>query len=266
MAFKIEEARWVVEAGNQHKELVEALERGGVEYTLVKPYAYCMDGFEHPYTNEPSIHHGSIGFVSSMRKYGDIFFDFEKLRCKTYYKRFKKYMLTDEYEFIDPKELLDKKEYLYDKYGVADTIFIKPDTNDKVFSGTLIELENFEKDAETTLSYLKNYGLYCPLVICKPWKISHEWRFFVRSGEVITGSRYKLNNKVGYVRDWPLEAEAVALDIANEFWAPAPMFCADICLSGDEYRLLEIGAWNCSGYYAADLDKIVEAANQEMYW
>ena len=101
------------------------------------------------------------------------------------------------------------------------------------------------------------------MVVAKPKVIDAEYRFFVSKGEVIAGSRYKLNGEHDEDPNYPIEAYNVAFEISKLEWSPAPVFVVDIGkIDNGEYKLLEINSFNCSGMYYCDLEKIVVKSNE----
>lgn len=53
-------------------------------------------------------------------------------------------------------------------------------------------------------------------------------------------------------------AENYARDMAR-IYCPAKAFVLDICLYQDEYKIVEINCINCSGFYDADMSKLIQA-------
>ena len=246
--------KWVVENTGNAEALINRLTEKGKDALILRPFTYLADDFKLP-SDDIIICHGSIGMSKHLNGQGFMFNE-AQLRCSYYYPRYSQWLLVgDEYEIIKGKDLYSHKGELYRRYGVQETIFIKPDTNDKIFSGTLLEASRFDNEA-------RYIGLTFPkadIVISRPWKIKDEWRFFIANGEIVAGSSYKINGFCKQEKDYPREAACVAQYVFNT-WTPHPMMVVDICSSGDEYCLLEIGSWNCAGYYACDLDKIIDAA------
>lgn len=252
--------QWVIEDVTNSAELIDVLRERKTELTVIPKFAYEASDFVFPY-DDPVICHGSIQMAKSLRGRG-FMFDQEAFRCRSYYPHYHELLLSQEYKILSTKDLYDAKNELYNEFAVDGVIFIKPDTNDKLFAGTLVEKERF--DREIDYIFLGRRGDY-DVVVSRPWKIQHEWRFFVAEGSVITGSYYRKDGFFASVPGYPEEAAELATEIAGHEWTPEPMFVVDICLSGDEYCLLEIGAWNCAGYYASDLNKIVEAAEKIVF-
>lgn len=246
---------WIVEQSYQSKELINSLKKRNSKYRLIKTFSYLEEKFDFP--NEPFICHGTLAMAKCFN-YKGFMFDEQKLRCSYYYPRYKNWLLVeDEYQIIKGKNIKKLKNQLYKTFGVDGVIFIKPDTNDKAFSGCLVESERFNKKA----NYIALMHPELDCVISRPWKTTEEWRLFVCYGKVVTGSGYKHNGFCKMFEGYPDEAVTIA-ERACDSWTPHPMLVVDICKSGDEYCILEIGSWNCAGYYKSDTDKIIEAAER----
>lgn len=219
------------------------------------------------------IFYGSLNFIKDFHKQriGSLPFawcDWEKLSCHHYFAYYGKYLIHQEYGFYPFAELPRLKDSLFERYAkfsqqaylkpsAGDKVFIRPDTNDKVFNGEVVdysqferwyELANFYEPAPTTLA-----------MVSMPSKIESEYRFIVANGKVVTGSRYKIAGMLQPDREYDEKHVAFVEEIAS-VWEPHPIFVMDIA---DTYenglRLLEIGPVNAAGFYACDVKAIVKA-------
>lgn len=248
--------KWLVENTINSDELIKCLKRRGSDVEALKKFGYTEDGFKIP--DEPFIGHGSIGFAKAVKK--GFMFDEEAFRCRSYYEHYKKWLLVgDEFEILKAKDLQDSKNRLFKQFGADGCIFIKPDTNDKIFSGQVTEFERYDR---SVLGIVAN-NQFCDVIVSRPWNLKYEWRLFIANGEVVTGSQYRTIKGVDYKAGYPSEAARVASEAAKA-WTPHPMLVIDVCQSGDDFCVLEIGCWNVAGYYKSDLNKIIDAA-EEIY-
>jgi len=201
--------------------------------------------------------------------------DFDKLTCQSYYGNWYPYLLNQQAEFVPWKVLKERVNQLYCWYGASDkgvfgiensTIFIRPDSNDKVFSGEPVSKKEFESFAMMVDNYLgEEESPLC--LVSTPKKILKEWRFYVSEGKVLTGSLYREGSKIKYDRSYPKEAVDLVEKAASE-WMPHPICCIDIAeieeyRTGEiKYKIIECGSINCAGLYEADLEKIVDEMNR----
>lgn len=143
-------------------------------------------------------------------------------------------------------------------------IFVRPVNDGKSFAGmttTWHELYAWEqqlheigyKDNSNTTITADDY-----IVISEEKKIQSEYRFFVVDGEVITGSQYKLGDRVIYSNKVDKEVYHYAQRMVN-IWVPNRAFAIDICRANDRFYVLEINSINSAGFYHCDMGKLIHA-------
>lgn len=185
----------------------------------------------------------------------------KNLECVSYYTYWRKHMLVRENAFVTWQMLKDDKEFYYERLSIDDSIFVKPNANLKLFTGKVVPIDDFEHfHRMETDCYDVSPDTLC--VIARPYKLSHEWRFVVCEGEVVTGSQYRRDGVQSLTSEVDENARAVALKVAKDPWQPDPAYVVDVARSGDEYGLLEIGAVNCAGMYECDASAFVNALSE----
>ena len=143
-------------------------------------------------------------------------------------------------------------------------IFVRPVNDGKSFAGTTMTwLELFEWESRLyQLGYSENSQTTITaddyIVISEAKEIHSEYRFFVVDGKVITGSRYKLGNRVLYSNQVDQEVYDYAQKMVD-VWAPNKAFALDICRANDRFYVLEINAINSAGFYHCDMGKLIHA-------
>lgn len=271
---------WVIEKGIFDEEdvkqnLIDVVKSRGCEVREIKYY-----GFDSSIEGVSDLEDKCVVAMSSLnackkakrthRWYPGYWCDWNKLSCQSYYSHWFDYVLNWDGEFIPWKIVKKNIEGLYieyaDVYGGNGVLFIRPDTNDKVFSGEPVAKREFDRFALMIDNYLGENE--SPLCVVAPTKtILREWRFFVSEGKIITGSLYKEKDNIKYERSWPKEAEELVEKAASE-WMPHPICCIDVAEIDNkrngriEYYILECGSVNCAGLYASDLEKIVDEINR----
>jgi hypothetical protein len=139
-------------------------------------------------------------------------------------------------------------------------LFLRPCDGFKSFSGQvfptkekLIEEGNFlkkNKNIDTTL-----ICMWSPVA-----KIIKEWRTIYVDNQYVSGSQYMENGNISLSSDIPDDVIQFSKNISgNPYFQNIGNFCIDICSTREGYFLLEINSFNCSSFYAADLDKIYSA-------
>ncbi len=171
-----------------------------------------------------------------------------------YMKKYGDYMLNSDGACINYSEPLP--EYL------PYTFFARPTKDTKVFSGSLFTIDSWNKWVKNAITFdvVRNITDETRIFVAplKSW-IAKEIRCWVVDGKVVTISQYKLNDKV-IQQNYDHEQEAI--DFAQKMvniYAPAKAFVLDICLYQGEYKIVEINCINCSGFYDANMSKLIQA-------
>ena len=144
--------------------------------------------------------------------------------------------------------------------------FIRPVEDTKSFAGTLMNDDEFYDWRKMIVTGDFPYATLGKddLIMMAPIKnIYAEYRLYVVDGEIITGSRYKIGNKVFYTED----LDPKMLDYARvriKEYCPRRALCLDIAqVEGDDvtYKVIETNAISSSGFYACDMAKFADAIN-----
>lgn len=149
----------------------------------------------------------------------------------------------------------------FENVRITEDSFIRPIEDTKVFAGRIFSREEFvewqhiicdlnEHPNGTTIT---NDTL---VVVAPLRKIYSEYRFWVVKGEIVTSSRYKLGDKVGYVNGAPEDMTTFARKRIAE-WEPHEAFVIDTADTSEGFKIVEINTLNSSGYYAGDMQKLV---------
>lgn len=241
-------------------DLFRALELNGNPYYIHK-YVPFESEQATPFDAEQCvIVYGSLNLVRRIKRtkpwIPGYWCNFDAFCCQNYYAHYGKYLINRNYLMLPLKEVLRRKEELYDLFG--DPLFVRPDAGDKPFTGFAVPRRLFESEINFLLSHPSCYPEI--LVVVAPFrKILNEWRFVV-SDRVVTGSLYLSNDEEKHGLCENGSAFDFAQKILSENWKPDPIFVIDICETNNEIGLLEINSFSCSGFYAADKNKIVQEA------
>lgn len=222
--------------------------------------------FEIIDADRPVIFYGSINtseYLSLTHKdwVPLIWFDEEKYSCRSYFTHWGKFILQEHYGFYPLAELVRLRKLLYQTYAVDDYVFIRPDDNDKSFTGKLVPTDVFSQwYKETQSSKVSPETL---VLVSAPVTIQAEWRFVIADRKVITGTYYKGSSNHSIPGNAYQEAEEFAGHIANSDWQPRAIYCVDIGYTeAGMYRLVEMGGINSAGLYRCNVEPIVKAMNE----
>ena len=285
-------AKWLLELDlftDTELGLIDAIKRSGREVKTMKYVPFddkLVERISEDYEEEDCVvFYGSLNLGRKIMKQADfipgVYLKEKNYECTSYYPVFGDELLHNSYLMMPYGDLLRRKNELYDIFGT--TLFIRPNSGFKEFTGTVLEYDNFEDGVELAGFYDVEPDL---LVLVSDAKhIQKEWRFVVVNNEVVSGSLYRVwtigqDKYSDSTRDYVLlnskkvdeyctdeKAFEYARKVAK-MYNPDTAWTIDITLTGDgEYKVIEIGCFSCAGMYANDLDDIVEkvseAAEQE---
>lgn len=182
----------------------------------------------------------------------------EDLRCSAYLGAIGSISLQQRWTMRRLRSLADPRvrDQLFEVFGSSGCLFVRPDENDKRFSGGIVERERWD---DWQANVASTQGLFTRCLVARPEPIGAEWRCFMVGDSVVTSSQYRIRGRLDYARGCPPDAERAAA-LAIQLWEDAPPACVvDIAETGGEFRVIEVGSINCTGLYAADEDVLVEA-------
>lgn len=231
------------------------------------PYIPFKEDYDFSFlpTDRPVVFYGSINMVKIFKKspYSNLvkpfcWFDFEEMSCRSYYTHWGQHLLQTNYAFYTFGEVLRLKQDIYRRHGKNDLIFIRPDTNDKAFTGTVVHKDNFDGWFKTQQDW--GVGLLQLCVVASPEDIKAEYRLVIANDKVVASSLYRLDGCIEKKEGCPSEVSSFAEVVVKTVpWQPAPIYCMDIALTEKGPKLLEIGEVNCAGFYEMDLIPVAQA-------
>lgn len=251
---------WIIQSNlfNEvgYTNLINTLERLQLPHTIVKviPFSHTIDPI--PTASNPIAVMGSTSLVRIGKEYGwgpGLFWD-EELTFNTWKEHWGTHLLNHD------SEVCKFSDIKFD--GIK---FIRPIHDLKTFSGEVIDSNDFGEWQEKVLQYddgLVNSETLCAVAI--PKVIHQEFRFFVLDGKVLTGSRYKLGDRVtssGNVDQYITDYAQARVDE----WQPDRGFVIDIALTDDGCKVIEINNLNSAGFYECDLSKIIQSIDEMEY-
>ena len=261
-------AKWLLEKDffweGQLDNISPVLKKIDVEYKLTN-HRHELDFYSYFPKDDCVIAYGSIEFIQSVRNrtawIPGVWFDPQMFKCSRYYAYLGSYALNNQYIFLPLEELRRQKDYIFRLLGNKDgEIFIRPDSSLKEFTGHVAHYDDFEQKLQR-MSYGK-IEKHLLVMVSKVTSIQEEYRFIVANGKILDGCTYMVNGEHDEREGYPQEAFDMAKAIADEEWRPAPVYVVDICLSNGKYYLMEINAFNSSGNYRLNLEKIVPVVNE----
>jgi len=178
-------------------------------------------------------------------------------QCQYYYQFFGQYLFNDKYMMLPAGEVIRRLDDIYDWFGEYDTVFIRPSSACKTFTGQLFDRKYFAKDWSVCMSY--GGSMTDLVVVSTPKIILGEYRYVIGDRKIIASSQYCWDGK-------PVRAEApkhldayVDMILADVDYNPDPVWILDIALDVDKKPyVLEVGSFSSSGLYECDKKAIVK--------
>jgi hypothetical protein len=256
--------RWLIEdfdADNNYQRLADEVKRQGMDYELITYIPFESGNYDRFDDNECVIVQSSLNLANQLLKekrwIPNAWLTLENYKCSQYYAALGKYLFNDKYVMMPVAEAKRRINWIFENFGMYDSVFMRPNSGFKTFTGKLFKKQLFEKDWEWVEEFTSPGDL---VVVSTPKLIRAEWRFIIAEGEVISGSLYRKNNIPEFERNWPDNVFNLVQKVAEDY-NPDPMWTADICMGYDNNPyLLEIGCFSCAGLYGCDLEPVVKRA------
>lgn len=164
-------------------------------------------------------------------------------------------MLNSQFKIIPFGELKDRRDELFREFGIDGHVFIRPNAGNKAFTGKPIAIEEWFRSIDRLSLY--NVRISEPVVVTQPQPIVAEYRYYIKDGQIVTGSMYK-PTKEKYEGD--AEAQELVDFCTQQGYNPDPVWVLDLCRTPDgKLHILEAGGSSSSGLYKVDTDKLAKA-------
>jgi len=217
-----------------------------------------------------NIYYGGTKFIEGIDKRlhfpPGIFYCSKAFCMSNYIEKWGKHVLSSQakvttlYEFSEEQHPLDS------------LWFVRPNADDKSFAGGVMDFGQLQEwtggvdrvcRAEAEHGNVPDLTGHTPILVGPAYHIKKEWRNFVVNGRVVASTLYRKDHTLNKVREAPSDM----LDFVHARCAeyvPSKAFVMDIALCGDEFYIIECGCINSAGFYAADVDVIVEELSKAM--
>jgi hypothetical protein len=180
-------------------------------------------------------------------------------KCSVYYPYFQNFLFNNQHCFVGLGTLKKEKWFFYSVFGKDALIYVRPDAGDKLFTGRLLDLIDFDKffDPISSESAAKNNDL---IVVSSPKNIRGEYRFIIKGKEIVAHSTYLyMGQRTCIPSVNPKAAELCKKILKTVDYSPDPVYTIDICEDKDgECWMLELNSFTSAGLYGADKHQIVK--------
>lgn len=221
--------------------------------------------------DKPVVGRGSIGFIKRIDcGFPWSFVNWFCFRCSNYYSYLSDFLLSQDFVFMPWRLLPVKKDFLYSVFGKDGNIFIRPDSNDKVFSGRLVSRDDFDTwHGNESLCYDPPQELQC--VVAKPEEITNERRFIcsVQDCDILSSSLYKdqnLDQTICLSESQKEQVQKILIKLKeNEcILDNVPFIVLDMAETPTGHKLIEIGSVNCCSWYNCDPVPVVRSIEKHI--
>jgi hypothetical protein len=147
----------------------------------------------------------------------------------------------------------------------TEQIFIRPSNGYKTFTGQLLNIENWEEEFDILIKTYGGIDIDQLVLLSSKKNIREENRFIVfnknDSNYIIDGNTYMIDNKLVKHRIYDNKSFEYVKNFINNY-TPDKAFTIDVAkLDNNEYKILEIGSFNCASWYNSNIEKIVNEMN-----
>lgn len=247
--------KWIVQ-NNLHNEagyvqFLEALDNLEQDYEVVKVVPFSGELIPDVDVDNPVMVMGSHSLVKAARDRGWTpgAYDGQDFDYRKWMDIFGDDLLNHDaeitrFEDVNPEE--------------GEVFFTRPVHDFKEYAGEIIDAEKFKSWQGKVISYGDTLNA-STLVIKAPVKrIQQEYRFFVVDQLVITGSSYKVGNRV--ISSNIVDSDVkLFVDRMVKQWQPDLAYVIDIARVEDGFKIIEFNCINSSGFYDCDCQKIIAA-------
>ena len=262
---------WVIESrvqGLDAEAIAIEVARQGMEHFIVRPqfssdYPNDLVGGENIPIDAAVVFNGTLDLYRQLdetRNWSPLgWCDFKQLSCSSFCNHFSQYMLNQEFRILTIADAIAQESDVYRQMNVDHKIFVRPNSVDKLFTGQLIDITDFE---DFLKSKTDDYNR--EIFVSKPCPIEQEWRLFISNDRIVDGCQYYLNDQFDFQSGYSDGvSEFVSEVLTNCSWRPHPLFVMDICKSNGNLWIVELNSYNCAGLLKCDIAEFVRAASEQ---
>ena len=261
---------WIVDQhmiDHNEQDIVGLLRSAGAQ-VIVGTFQRGVRGADIPEHVDPAagpvVVYGSIEFANQLKSKGyipGVYLQDKALECTSYMSQTdaRDLFLNDQRVFATWSDLTRRPDFFYDAFG-ADTLFVRPNTGRKGFTGLAIPRLQFDQEVNA-LRQLNAPQPDMLLLVAPAQIIEAEYRLVIVNRQVVSGSRYMLNGAVSLSTDVPAAVSACAHTLAQSAWQPDIAYVCDVAQTPHGPRVVELNALSCSGLYLCDIPALAHAIN-----
>jgi ATP-grasp domain, R2K clade family 3 len=254
---------WVLEAEvfpESHDAMRAAALEAGHE-VLVWQDEWWMTGRWPRLSDQSVIFHGSLGNADRIRKElpwtPGAYCDTRAFHCTSWYPRAQRWLLHQNWRILPAATLAADPKAALVSLGGPDSVFVRPDSPLKPFSGRVLRGESITLKALDHGFYYDDEQL--PVVIAPVRTVTQEWRYVVINNRIVAGSAYTAANRAALPDDPAGEPWRFASTVAEGLEPPEDVYVMDICRGDSALQLLELNPFSGADLYACNRTDVVRA-------
>lgn len=227
--------------------LLEVLERLELPYDVVKAHAdLSLEPEVNPQGKVFVFGAWRMAAVAQQRQWSPASFLNDNFDYVVWQQQLGTQLLNANAQVLKFKEIHDLQGKRY---------FMRPTKDTKAFDGAVFDADKVKAlQSMTSKAYLLDMDvLLAPLQV-----ILKEYRLFIVKHLIVTGSIYKLAGKP-YFSDLLDEAAIQFAESIIKQWLPSEACVMDLALTEQGYKVIEFNNINSSGFYAANVAKLIQA-------
>ena len=254
---------WVLETEvfpDCHEALAEAAKAAGQDVVPWDDLWWSSDAWPR-FADRPVVFHGSLGNAdrvrSSLSWTPGAYCNTEAFCCSNWYPQVSDDLLNRRHLFTTVRRLCEDPAGHFESLNCDDTVFVRPDSALKPFSGRVLGREQITPKALDHGFYYDDLDL--PILLAPLQPVRLEWRLVMLDQQAIAGSRYEAESRSARDTGVPEEVRRHAEELARRIDVGDRVYVMDICRIDDGLRLLELNPFSGADLYHCDRHRIVEA-------
>lgn len=242
---------------NHHELLTNYLDRRGLEWETVRFMPFIHE-IEFTTDRKDVWCFGSPNMAHAAKKYdwkyGSMYNENHDFEIQ--FQKYGDHMLNSDGVVINITDNLPIED---------EEFFARPTMDSKIFTGQIFTRQSWIDYVEDVIKNEATYHIESEskilITTCK--NIQQEIRCWIVGGKVITSSLYRMGG-ISIKKNY--DDEVPAMEFAQkmvDIYQPSEAFVLDICLTDNEYKIVEINLINAAGFYEANIGKLVESIEEK---
>lgn len=251
---------WIIQDGVFGDETVELIKHVK-SYQLVSDWALNFEG------GRPYIVRGTTKFIKdTYNRWAEYvkmpnLLHLDNYQCSNYYLEIPEEKLLNSDFLLLPWWKLKRSRYNVFEYLNAERLFIRPNSGEKLFTGTTISHKWFKKELEIIEGLpSSNFDQQDLVLVSSAKEVWNECRFLMQKNKIVSWAPYGEHNTVS--NDYLFE-DYESLVTSNRYY-PDSFYTIDVCTTFGGPQIVELNSFVSAGLYEMDYSLVVKAV-EDLY-